>query len=146
MKIHKLNLENNYRNIVDSAIAVKAGLTPAVFAARPTYNDVLLSFNDGETPVLLLPKWTAFTVDLSQNKPSWAPSTLTGTLTVTIVPSVVGVQAEQDDVTLGNVEVYGVTTASTVGFPRESSISRAVILLIVVFMFVCSFYLCLRTV
>lgn len=50
MKIHKLNLENYYRNAVDSAIAVKAGLTPAVFAARPTYNDVLLGFNDGETP------------------------------------------------------------------------------------------------
>lgn len=113
MKIHKLNLENNYRNIVDSAIAVKAGLTPAVFAARPTYNDVLLSFNDGETPVLLLPKWTAFTIDLSKNKPSWAPATLTGTLTVTIVPSIVGVEAEEDDVTLGNVDVYGVSTSST---------------------------------
>lgn len=113
MKIHKLNLENNYRNLVDSAIAVKAGLTPAVFAARPTYNDVLLGFNDGETPTLLLPKWAQFTIDLSKNKPSWAPASLTGTLTVTITPSVVGVTAEEDEVTLGNVDVYGVSVAST---------------------------------
>ena len=113
MKIHKINLENNYRNLVDSAIAVKAGLTPAVFAARPTYNDVLLGFNDGETPTLLLPKWAQFTIDLSKNKPSWAPASLTGTLTVTITPSVVGVTAEEDEVTLGNVDVYGVSVAST---------------------------------
>ena len=113
MKLHKLNLENNYRNLVDSAIAVKAGLTPAVFAARPTYNDVLLGFNDGETPTLLLPKWAQFTIDLSKNKPSWAPASLTGTLTVTITPSVVGVTAEEDEVTLGNVDVYGVSVAST---------------------------------
>lgn len=113
MKIHKLNLENNYRNAVDSAIALKAGLTPAVFAARPTYNDVLLGFNDGETPTLLLPKWAQFTIDLSKNKPSWAPASLTGTLTVTIAPSVVGVTADEDEVTLGNVDVYGVPVAST---------------------------------
>ena len=113
MKLHKLNLENNYRNLVDSAIAVKAGLTPAVFAARPTYNDVLLGFNDGETPTLLLPKWAQFTIDLSKNKPSWAPASLTGTLTVTITSSVVGVTAEEDEVTLGNVDVYGVSVAST---------------------------------
>lgn len=113
MKIHKLNLENYYRNVIDSAIAVLSHLPEAVFAGRPTYNNALLRFNDGEAPVLMLPKWSDITIDLSQHKPSWAPASLTGTIKVSITPSVVGVEASADETSLGSFEVYGVTGTST---------------------------------
>lgn len=113
MKIHKLNLENYYRNAIDSAIAVLSNLPEAVFAGRPTYNNALLRFNDGETPVLMLPKWSDIEIDLSQHKPAWAPASLTGTIKVSITPSVVGVEASADETSLGSFDVYGVTGTST---------------------------------
>ena len=113
MKIHKLNLENYYRNVIDSAIAVLSNLPEAVFAGRPTFNNALLRFNDGEAPVLMLPKWSDITIDLSQHKPSWAPASLTGTIKVSITPSVVGVEASADETSLGSFDVYGVTGTST---------------------------------
>lgn len=113
MKIHKLNLENYYRNVIDSAIAVLSHLPEAVFAGRPTFNNALLRFNDGEAPVLMLPKWSDITIDLSQHKPSWAPASLTGTIKVSITPSVVGVEASEDETSLGSFDVYGVTGTST---------------------------------
>lgn len=113
MKIHKLNLENYYRNVIDSAIAVLSHLPEAVFAGRPTFNNALLRFNDGEAPVLMLPKWSDVTIDLSQHKPSWAPASLTGTIKVSINPSVVGVEASADETSLGSFDVYGVTGTST---------------------------------
>ena len=113
MKIHKLNLENYYRNVIDSAIAVLSHLPEAVFAGRPTFNNALLRFNDGEAPVLMLPKWSDIEIDLSQHKPSWAPASLTGTIKVSITPSVVGVEASEDETSLGSFDVYGVTGTST---------------------------------
>ena len=113
MKIHKLNLENYYRNVIDSAIAVLSHLPEAVFAGRPTFNNALLRFNDGEAPVLMLPKWSDIEIDLSQHKPSWAPASLTGTIKVSITPSVVGVEASADETSLGSFDVYGVTGTST---------------------------------
>lgn len=113
MKIHKLNLENYYRNVIDSAIAVLSHLPEAVFAGRPTFNNALLRFNDGEAPVLMLPKWSDVTIDLSKHKPAWAPASLTGTIKVSITPSVVGVEASADETSLGSFDVYGVTGTST---------------------------------
>jgi len=113
MKIHKINLENYYRNVIDSAIAVLSHLPEAVFAGRPTYNNAILRFNDGEAPVLMLPKWSDVTIDLSQHKPAWAPASLTGSIKVSITPSVVGVEASADETSLGSFDVYGVTGTST---------------------------------
>ena len=118
MKLHKLNLENYYRNVIDSAIATAGNLPSSIFAARPTYNEMLIKFTEGETPVVLLPKWTTFTVDLSKGKPSWAPVSMTGTLTVELTPFVVGMEASGDTTALDDVDVYGSTTPSIgVQFP-----------------------------
>lgn len=78
MKIHKLNLENYYRNAIDSAIAVLSHLPEAVFAGRPTYNNALLRFNDGEAPVLMLENVNAFQ-NLPANYQILVPSALLDT-------------------------------------------------------------------
>ena len=61
----------------------------------------------------MLPKWSDIEIDLSQHKPSWAPASLTGTIKVSITPSVVGVEASEDETSLGSFDVYGVTGTST---------------------------------
>ena len=110
MKIHKLNLENYYRNAVDSAIAKMNGLPEAIFAGRPTYNEAALKFTAGETPVLALPQWAQFTIDLTQDKPSWAPAS--GTLKATFSASVSGVE-EGDTMNLDSEKVYGASVTAT---------------------------------
>lgn len=111
MKIHKINLENYYRNAVDSAIAKMNGLPEAIFAGRPTYNEAALKFTAGETPVLALPQWAQFTIDLSKNKPSWAPAN--GSLKATFSASVSGVEAG-DTMNLDSEKVYGASVTATV--------------------------------
>lgn len=110
MKIHKLNLENYYRNAVDSAIAKMNGLPEAIFAGRPTYNEAALKFTAGETPVLALPQWAQFTIDLTKDKPSWAPAS--GSLKATFSASVSGVEAG-DTMDLDSEKVYGASVTAT---------------------------------
>lgn len=110
MKIHKLNLENYYRNAVDSAIAKMNGLPEAIFAGRPTYNEAALKFTAGETPVLALPQWAQFTIDLTKDKPSWAPAS--GSLKATFSASVSGVE-EGDTMNLDSEKVYGASVTAT---------------------------------
>lgn len=110
MKIHKLNLENYYINAVDSAIAKMNGLPEAIFAGRPTYNEVALRFSASETPVLALPQWAQFTIDLTQNKPSWAPAS--GSLKATFSASVSGVEAG-DTMNLNSEKIYGASVTAT---------------------------------
>lgn len=110
MKIHKLNLENYYRNVIDSAIAKMNGLPEAIFAGRPTYNEAALKFTAGETPVLALPQWAQFTIDLTQDKPSWAPAS--GSLKATFSASVSGVEAG-DTMNLDAEKVYGASVTAT---------------------------------
>lgn len=130
MKIHKLNLENYYRNAIDSAIAVLSHLPEAVFAGRPTYNEAALKFTAGETPVLALPQWAQFTIDLTQDKPSWAPAS--GTLKATFSASVSGVEAG-DTMNLDSEKVYGASVTATakqytVGAGRYTVVIQANIL------------------
>lgn len=110
MKIHKLNLENYYRNVIDSAIAKMNGLPEAIFAGRPTYNEVTLKFSASETPVLALPQWAQFTIDLTKDKPSWAPAS--GSLKATFSASVSGVEAG-DTMSLDSEKVYGASVTAT---------------------------------
>ena len=110
MKIHKLNLENYYRNAIDSAIAKINNLPEAIFAGRPTYNEAALKFTAGETPVLALPQWAQFTIDLTQDKPSWAPAS--GSLKATFSASVSGVEAG-DTMNLDSEKVYGASVTAT---------------------------------
>lgn len=110
MKIHKLNLENYYRNAVDSAIAKMNGLPEAIFAGRPTYNEAALKFTAGETPVLALPQWAQFTIDLTKDKPAWAPAS--GSLKATFSASVSGVE-EGDTMNLDAEKVYGASVTAT---------------------------------
>ena len=110
MKIHKLNLENYYRNAIDSAIAKMNNLPEAIFAGRPTYNEAALKFTAGETPVLALPQWAQFTIDLTQDKPSWAPAS--GSLKATFSASVSGVEAG-DTMDLDAEKVYGASVTAT---------------------------------
>lgn len=110
MKIHKLNLENYYRNAIDSAIAKMNGLPEAIFAGRPTYNEAALKFSASETPVLALPQWAQFTIDLTQDKPSWAPAS--GSLKATFSASVSGVEAG-DTMNLDSEKVYGASVTAT---------------------------------
>lgn len=110
MKIHKLNLENYYRNAIDSAIAKMNGLPEAIFAGRPTYNEAALKFSASETPVLALPQWAQFTIDLTKDKPSWAPAS--GSLKATFSASVSGVEAG-DTMDLDSEKVYGASVTAT---------------------------------
>ena len=110
MKIHKLNLENYYRNAIDSAIAKMNNLPEAIFAGRPTYNEAALKFAAGETPVLALPQWAQFTIDLTQDRPSWAPAS--GSLKATFSASVSGVE-EGDEMNLDSEKVYGASVTAT---------------------------------
>lgn len=110
MKIHKLNLENYYRNAIDSAIAKMNGLPEAIFAGRPTYNEAALKFTAGETPVLALPQWAQFTIDLTKDKPFWAPAS--GSLKATFSASVSGVEAG-DTMNLDSEKVYGASVTAT---------------------------------
>ena len=110
MKIHKINLENYYRNAVDSAIAKMNGLPEAIFAGRPTYNEAALRFSASETPVLALPQWAQFTIDLTKDKPSWAPAS--GSLKATFSASVSGVEAG-DTMNLNSEKVYGASVTAT---------------------------------
>lgn len=130
MKIHKLNLENYYRNAIDSAIAKMNGLPEAIFAGRPTYNEAALKFTAGETPMLALPQWAQFTIDLTQDKPSWAPAS--GSLKATFSASVSGVEAG-DTIDLDSEKVYGASVTATakqytVGAGRYTVVIQANIL------------------
>ena len=112
MKLHKINVENSYRNAVDQAIAVLAGIPVGTFASRPEASRIALRYNAGESTGLVLPSWSTLTVDLSAAKPSWAPKELTGTLTATMSSSVGGLTSS-GDIDLGEVEVYSARGTST---------------------------------
>ena len=80
--------------------------------------------------MLALPQWAQFTIDLTQDKPSWAPAS--GTLKATFSASVSGVEAG-DTMNLDSEKVYGASVTATakqytVGAGRYTVVIQANIL------------------
>lgn len=115
MKIHKLNLENYYRNAFYLAACRKFHAPDSCFPAKPEYIDVSIKVKQGEKAIVALPVPTADVRFVHSNvtAPVWLAPYMPkdGLMYIlnmgpAVTPSITGVEFRTGTIPLGKLELY----------------------------------------